>query len=356
MVLVDVYSGFLGAGKTTLIRKMLRDVYAGEKVVLLENEFGEVGIDGAFMKDSKIQITEMNSGCICCSLAGDLGDALYQLVHDYSPDRILVEPSGVGKLSDVIRAIENNRETCDLEVSCVCTVVDAQKCRVYLKNFAEFYENQIKNAGTIVLSRSQNLSPEKLKAVVELIRAQNPQATIITTPWEELDGGVIFDAMKHKPLLDLFEDEKYEHHHDHDDDDDEHEHEHHHHDHDDDDDDEHEHEHEHEHHHGHEHHHHHHDHDGHDADEVFTSIGFETANRYTEEGLREALAQLSSMEYGMVLRAKGILQAEDGGWIHFDYVPGEADLRRGSADYTGRLCVIGSALDEAGLSELFGIR
>lgn len=344
MIDVDVYSGFLGAGKTTLIKKMLKDVYKNEKVVLLENEFGEVGIDGAFMKEAEIQVTEMNSGCICCSLAGDLGDALKKLVDTYSPDRIIVEPSGVGKLSDVVKAIKNNEEECGLNVKCTCAVVDAVKCRVYLKNFAEFFENQIENAGTIVLSRTQNLSDEKLKACIALIREHNAQATIITTPWESLDGNIIMEAMEHKSLIEHDDDDDHDHDHEH------------HHDHDHDHDHEHHHDHDHDHHdHEHDHDHHHHDHDDHDADEVFTSVGFETTNKYSEKDILSMLSALSNMEYGMVLRAKGILMSDDGRWLHFDYVPGEPDIRYGTPDYTGRLCVIGSALDEQGLKELFRI-
>ena len=368
MINVDVYTGFLGAGKTTLITKMLKDVYKNEKVVLLENEFGEVGIDGGFLKESSIEITELNSGCICCSLAGDLGDALKMLAETYHPDRIIVEPSGVGKLSDVVSAIMDSAEELDLKISAVCAVVDAAKCRVYLKNFAEFYENQIENAGTIVLSRSQNLSDEKLDAVVKLIREHNSEATIITTPWDEIDGEIIFSAMLHKPLIG--EIELHNHH----DDDCEceecahgHEHEHHHHHHGEDCDcdechDEHHHHHHHEHgedcdchdhqHHDHEHGH---DHHHHHADEVFQSIGFETTKRFSEEELKNMLSKLSDMSYGMVLRAKGIVNGEDGKWIHFDYVPGEMNIRNGGADYTGRLCVIGSALDEESLKELFEV-
>ena len=330
MIQVDVYSGFLGAGKTTLIKKMLKEVYAGEKIVLLENEFGEVGIDGGFMKDAGIQITEMNSGCICCSLAGELAPALQKLAEDFSPSRILVEPSGVGKLSDVIRAIEKS----GMKVSSTCAVVDARKCKVYLKNFAEFFTDQIEKAGTIVLSRTDGLSQDKLTACVDLLRSHNPRATIITTPWDQLSGKSIQTAMQHLPLI---QEEEHEHHHDHD-----HGHEHNH---------EHEHEHDHHHHDGdcgcHHHHHH--------ADEVFQSVGMETPRQYSEEELRQMLGRLSGMEYGTVLRAKGILPGSDGTWIHFDYVPGDFEIRHGTPDYTGRLCVIGSQLDEEAIRELFAI-
>ena len=383
MTKVDIFSGFLGAGKTTLIKKLIAEAYKGMQLVLIENEFGEIGIDGGFMADAGIQVNELNSGCICCSLVGDFADALHQVVEKYHPDRILIEPSGVGKLSDIIRAVVNVE---GMEVNSATAVCDAGKCRMYMKNFGEFYDDQVKHAGAIVLSRTGNISEEKLHTALELLRAANPEATIITTPWEQLDGKQMLEAIEHtdtleKALKELLahpadddddddDEHEHEHHHHHDDDDDdEHEHEHHHH-HDDDDDDEHEHEHhhhhddddehEHEHHHhdehGHHHHHHHH-HDGeHDADEVFISWGQETAKKFTADEITKILAALDDAEkYGAVLRAKGIVDASDGGWIHFDHVPGEADVRRGPAGVTGRLCVIGSDLKEDALKELFGI-
>ena len=377
MTKIDVYSGFLGAGKTTLIKKLIKEAYAGEKVVLIENEFGEIGVDGGFLKDSGVNITEMNSGCICCSLVGDFAKALKQVEEQYAPDRIIIEPSGVGKLSDVIRAVERaNVENSVLNA--FCAVVDANKCKMYMKNFGEFFIDQVKNASCVVLSHTTGMSEEKLHACIEALKAVNPDANYVTAEWDKLDGKTILAAMEKKDSLDaelkkLAEEYEHEHHHHDDDDDDddccchdhEHEHEHHHHDDDDDDDDccchDHEHEHEHHHHdddddddccchdheHEHEHHHHHH------ADEVFTSWGLETAHKFTGEELKSALLALQNEEkYGTVLRAKGIV---DGGehWWHFDYVPGEPDVRTGAAGATGRLCVIGCKLNEDALKELF---
>lgn len=388
MTKIDVYSGFLGAGKTTLIKKLIKEAYAGEKVVLIENEFGEIGVDGGFLKDSGVNITEMNSGCICCSLVGDFAKALKQVEEQYAPDRIIIEPSGVGKLSDVIRAVERaNVENSVLNA--FCAVVDANKCKMYMKNFGEFFIDQVKNASCVVLSHTTGMSEEKLHACIEALKAVNPDANYVTAEWDKLDGKTILAAMEKKDSLDaelkkLAEEYEHEHHHHDDDDDDDccchdHEHEHHHHDDDDDDDDCccHDHEHEHHHHddddddcccHEHEHHHHHHDdddddccchghehehHHHHHADEVFTSWGLETAHKFTGEELKNALQALQNEEkYGTVLRAKGIV---DGGehWWHFDYVPGEPDVRTGAAGATGRLCVIGCKLNEDALKELF---
>ena len=377
MTVIDIYSGFLGAGKTTLIKKMISEAYKGQKLVLIENEFGEIGIDGGFLKEAGIQITEMNSGCICCSLVGDFGTALKQVIHDYHPDRILIEPSGVGKLSDVMVAVEKAAEH-EAVLGATVAVADASKVKLYMKNFGEFYNNQIETAGCIVLSRTQNVPEAKLKAAVELIRQHNDRATLVTTPWDELTGEQLKEAMEANPTLDDMmqeliraheeeeaehEHEHHHHHHDehdeehehhHHDDEDEDEHEHHHHHHDDEDEDEHDHSHcDHE--HGpceHEHHHHHHHH----ADEVFTSWGRETTKQYTEEEIRNALAALdNALEYGIILRAKGIVPAADGRWIHFDHVPGEIDVRFGPADVIGKLCVIGSKIDEAAIAELFGV-
>ena len=381
MTKIDIFSGFLGAGKTTLIKKLLKEALSGEKVVLIENEFGEIGIDGGFMKEAGIQVTEMNSGCICCSLVGDFGKALRQVIDQYHPDRILIEPSGVGKLSDVIRAVEGvEKDIPEAEMGSFVTVADAGKCRMYVKNFGEFFLNQIEYAGTILLSRTQGMSQEKLEAVVALLREHNAKARIITTPWDEISGETILAAMQddHDLAADMLatvmaehhdddDDDECCHHHHHDhDDDDEDEHEHHHHDHDDDDEDEHEHHHhdhedeEHEHHHHYDengvcscgHHHHHH---GHDADEVFVSWGTETVRKFGEDELSAMLSQLDGGEYGLVLRAKGIVPCTDGGWIHFDYTPGEQNIRKGPADYTGRLCVIGSKLVDEKLAKLFGV-
>ncbi len=382
MTKIDVFSGFLGAGKTTLIKKLLKEAYAGEKLVLIENEFGEIGIDGGFMKDAGIQVTEMNQGCICCSLVGDFGKALAQVLEQFHPDRILIEPSGVGKLSDVLKAVMNVQND-DLVLNTYTTVVDASKIKMYMKNFGEFYKNQVETAKTIILSRSQKLSEEKLAEALAMIRQLNEHATIVTTPWDDINGKQILEAMEIKNSFaeELLKDEGIcpvcGHHHD-DDDDDDHECCHHHHDHDDDDEDEHEHHHhdddhecchhhhdhdgdedEHEHHHhdgeecscGHHHHHHH----GHDADEVFSNFGVETAKKFTREELENSLSRLSSEEYGTVLRAKGIVAGADGTWFHFDFVPEEFEVRTGSADVTGRMCVIGAKLAEDKIKALFGV-
>lgn len=331
MTKVDIISGFLGAGKTTLIKKLIQDVFSGQKIVLIENEFGEIGIDGGFLKDAGINITEMNSGCICCSLVGDFGKALKEVTEKFSPDRIIIEPSGVGKLSDVRAAVENAAEDAGLVLNALTTVADASKIKMYMKNFGEFYNNQIENAAAVILSRTQKLSEEKQMKAAELIREKNPKAVIVTTPWDELTGSQILEAMEGTDALAqklLEEVHVHEHHH-------EHEHEHHHHEHgeacgcg-----------------------HHHHDHD---ADEVFTSWGRETPRKYTREEVEHIMKTLSdSEEYGVVLRAKGMLPCADGTWIHFDLVPGEYEIRTGSSDYTGRLCVIGSNLREDELSRLF---
>ena len=368
MIKIDIISGFLGAGKTTLIKKLLTEAYCGQKVVLIENEFGEIGIDGGFMKDAGIEITEMNSGCICCSLVGDFGEALKKVIDQFKPDRIVIEPSGVGKLSDVVRAAAQV-ESDNVKINARTVVADVNRCKLYVKNFGEFYNNQIESATCIVLSRTQNVPQDKLDAALELLREHNAEAVIITTPWDQLDGAAILKAMEEgdrdlaKELLD--EEDVCPvcgHHHHDDDDDDEHEHEHHHHHHDDDDDDDddddececgHEHHH-HDHEHEHEHHHHHHHH-GHDADEIFTSWGVNTARKFTVEGIDAILTALDGGNYGQILRSKGIVPAEDGSWIYFDYVPEEHDIRTGSADITGKLCVIGSNLDETGLKTLFGV-
>ena len=395
MTKIDIVSGFLGAGKTTLIKKLLAEAYPGEKLVLIENEFGEINIDGGFLKESGIQISEMSAGCICCSLVGDFNKSLKQVSAQFHPDRILIEPSGVGKLSDVIVAVENTAaEDPELKLNSFVTVADATKVKVYMKNFGEFYNNQIESAGTIILSRTQKLTEEKLQAAVAMLREKNPDAAIITTPWDELDGKTILRAIEKVSLADELlakmraehEAEEAEHHHHHHHDEDEHEH-HHHHDHDEDecddpdcachhhhDDDEDDHDHEHHHHHDHEHeeheHHHHHDHDGdecddpdccchdhhhhHHADEVFTSWGVETPKTFTAQGIDHILEELDSGEYGKILRAKGIVNGEDG-WLEFDYVPEEHDVRPGHPDYTGRLCVIGAELKEDALKVLFGV-
>ena len=382
MTKIDVFSGFLGAGKTTLIKKLLKEAYAGEKLVLIENEFGEIGIDGGFMKDAGIQVTEMNQGCICCSLVGDFGKALAQVLEQFHPDRILIEPSGVGKLSDVLKAVMNVQSD-DLVLNTYTTVVDASKIKMYMKNFGEFYKNQVETAKTIILSRSQKLSEDKLAEALAMIRQLNEHATIVTTPWDDINGKQILEAMEIKNSFaeELLKDEGIcpvcGHHHDDDDDDCDHDHEHHHH-HDDDDhecchhhdhdDDEHEHHHDHECcHHDHdedenEHHHHdgecgcghHHHHHGHDADEVFSNFGVETAKKFTREELENALSKLSGEEYGTVLRAKGIVAGADGVWYHFDFVPEEYEVRTGSADVTGRMCVIGAKLAEDKIKALFG--
>ena len=393
MTKIDIVSGFLGAGKTTLIKKMLAEAYKGEKLVLIENEFGEISIDGGFLKDSGVQISEMSSGCICCSLVGDFATALKEVKEQFQPDRILIEPSGVGKLSDVIVAVEDTvRDVPDMRLNSFVTVADASKVKVYMKNFGEFYNNQIESAGTIILSRTQKLSQEKLEAAVAMLREKNPEAAILTTPWDQLDGMTILAAVEKVSLADEMlakmraeheaEEAEHEHEHHHHHDHDEEEHGHHHHDHDEDEEHEHHHhhdhdedeEHEHHHHHDHdededhEHHHHHHDgeecddpdcachhdhHHHHHADEVFTSWGGETVKRYTEEEIGRILTALDSGEYGAILRAKGIVAAQDGRWLHYDYVPEEHEVRYGAADYTGRICVIGSELKEDKLKELF---
>lgn len=370
MTKVDIFSGFLGAGKTTLIKKLIAEAFKGQKLVLIENEFGEIGIDGGFLKDSGIQITEMNSGCICCTLVGDFGNALKDVMKQFNPDRIIIEPSGVGKLSDVIKAIQDVADEAGIVVNNFVAVVDAGKCKMYMKNFGEFFNNQIEYAKTIILSRTQNCSEEKLATAVQLIREHNDKAVLITTPWDELDGAKILEAMEEKSK---FEDELLEaagicpecghhhedgeeccghdhHHHHHDDDDDEDEHEHHHH-HDDED--------EHEHHQGHHHsdddRHHHHGHEGHHhADEVFTSVGIETTKKFTEAEIADILKRLDySEEFGTILRAKGIVAATEGEWIHFDHVPEEYEIRRGSADVIGKICVIGSKINEEQIKALF---
>ena len=376
MAKIDIISGFLGAGKTTLIKKLVADAFQGEKLVIIENEFGEIGIDGGFLKESGIQITEMNSGCICCSLVGDFGNALKDVLERYSPDRVIIEPSGVGKLSDVIKAVKNIGD--DVKINSTATVVDASKCKMYMKNYGEFYNNQIESAGTIILSRTQNVSEEKLAKVLTMIKEKNDEASVITTPWDQIDGKKILDAME---KVNTLEKELLEEHHHHDG-----EcgcgHEHHHHDHDGECGCGHEHHHHdhdeecgcgHEHHHdhdeecgcGHEHHHdhdgecgcgHHHEHGHHHADDVFTSWGVETAHKFTEEELRDIVSKLASdKSFGDVLRAKGIVASDEGEWFHFDLVPEETELRRGAADYTGRICVIGSNLNEDAIKELFHV-
>ncbi len=391
MTKIDIISGFLGAGKTTLIKKLLEEAYKDEQVVLIENEFGEIGIDGGFLKDAGVNITEMNSGCICCSLVGDFGAALHDVIEQYHPDRVIIEPSGVGKLSDVIRAVQRAAETTPMELNCFIAVADATKCKMYMKNFGEFFNNQIEHANTIILSRTQNMSEEKLSATVAQLREHNGDAIIITTAWEDITGKQILEAMEthqHDVVAQLMaEDDHHEdecddpdccchhdhaHHHHH-----EHEHEHHHehehehrHHHDGDECDDPEcschHDHDHEHHHAHEHHHHHdgecsdpscscHDHHHHHADEVFTSWGVETPHKFTDEDINSALTALDSGKYGTILRAKGIVPAADGGWIHFGYVPFEHNVRRGAAEVTGRLCVIGAQLKEDDVAALFHI-
>ena len=388
MTRIDIFSGFLGAGKTTLIRKLIAEAYRGEKLVLIENEFGEIAIDGGFLQDAGVEITEMNSGCICCTLVGDFTKALRKVMDDFAPDRILIEPSGVGKLSDVARAVERVEGAV---IGSRVTVVDASKARMYARNFGEFFNDQVENADLIVLSRTDVAPEAKVVAAAELLKALNPNAKLISTPWDRLDGAQIRETMEHDALHEEMErlrhEHEHHHHHDHDedecgdpecechhhhhdeDDDDGHEHHHHHHHDHDDDEDEHEHHHHHDdengvcecgHHHDddededeeHEHHHHHHHH----ADEIFTSWGHETARRFTESGIRAILAQLDDeAKYGVVLRAKGIVDASDGEWIYFDYVPGEIDVRRGSPAVTGRFCVIGSKMNEGALKELFGL-
>ncbi|MDE7219657.1 MAG: GTP-binding protein [Oscillospiraceae bacterium] len=389
MTKVNVISGFLGAGKTTLIKKLLDEALKGEKIVLIENEFGEIGIDGGFLKDAGVEISEMNSGCICCSLVGDFGEALKKVMDQFHPDRILIEPSGVGKLSDVIRAVQDVAENVpEMQLGCAVTVADASKAKVYLKNFGEFYANQVQYAGAIILSRTQKLDAEKLEKAVALLRERNEKAPIVTTPWDQLTGAQLLSAMENGNTLaaDLLAEEEEDacpvcgghHHHHHGHDEDGHECGCHHHDHDEQDHghDGHEHHHDHEccHYHdheGHDHHdhahedhdhecchhdhHHHHHHHGHDADEVFASWGVETTRTFTAEKLESILTVLDSGRYGAVLRAKGIVSVGDGTWLHFDYVPEEHQVRTGPADYTGRLCVIGGKLDEAGLKALFEV-
>lgn len=379
MTKIDIFSGFLGAGKTTLIKKLLTEAYKGEQVVLIENEFGEIGIDGGFLKEAGIEIREMNSGCICCSLVGDFGEALKEVIEKYHPDRIIIEPSGVGKLSDVIKAVQKVEDAVDIKLNSFTTIVDVTKCKMYMKNFGEFFSNQIEYAGTIILSRTdtEKATEEKIVAAVEIIRSLNKKAAVITTPVEKLAGEKILDIMENNRSLEkeLMEEEacpvcgghhhhEHEHHHDHEEcgcGHDYHEHEHHHHDHKECGcgHDHHEHEH---HHHDHEEcgcghdHHHEHDHHHHHADEVFTSWGKETVKTYSQDEIKNILDTLSNDEsYGMILRAKGMVEGKDGQWIYFDMVPGEADIREGSADYTGRICVIGSKIQEDKLSELFGI-
>ena len=397
MTKIDIVSGFLGAGKTTLIKKLLKDALAGTRVVLIENEFGEIGIDGGFLKESGIEIREMNSGCICCSLVGDFGTSLREVMDTYAPERILIEPSGVGKLSDVMKAIRDAAEGSDMELNSAVAVVDASKCMIYIKNFGEFFVNQIEYAGTIILTRTDKVSDAKIAECVELLRQHNDKATIITTPIAELDGKQILTTIEGKADLqaqilaevmeehDDDDEDEHEHHHHHHDDEDEHEHHHHHHDddddedehehhhhhhHDDDDEDEHEHHHHHDHDHehaevvvdekgnriyrSHDHHHHHHHHGGHDADEIFVSWGMETPARYSQDEIREILAQLDDEEkYGIVLRSKGMVPDAEGRWVHFDYVPEETEVRYGAADVTGKICVIGAQLKEDALADLF---
>ena len=377
MTKIDIVSGFLGAGKTTLIKKLLAEAFQGEKLVLIENEFGEISIDGGFLKESGVQISEMSSGCICCSLVGDFNKALKDVHQQFAPDRILIEPSGVGKLSDVIVAVENTvKDVPDMKLNSFVTVADATKVKVYMKNFGEFYNNQIESAGTIILSRTQKLTQEKLEAAVALLREKNPNAAILTTPWDELDGKTILSAIEKVSLADELlermqaehaaDEAEHHHHHEHCCHHDHEEHDHCHHDHDEDEHCHH-HEHDHEDHDEHEHHHHHHDgeecddphcgchHHHHHADEVFTSWGVETVKVFTESELETILTALDSGDYGAILRAKGIVHSEDGKWLHFDFVPEEHQVRFGAADYTGRLCVIGSQLKEDKLAELFGL-
>ena len=388
MTKVDIISGFLGAGKTTFIKKLIEDVFPGERLVLIENEFGEIGIDGGFLKDAGVEITEMNSGCICCTLVGDFSKALQKVLVDYTPDRVIIEPSGVGKLSDVVKAIEGVKDEADIEIDGRITVVDGKKAKIYLKNFGEFFNNQVEHASTIVISRTQMMTDEKVEECVHMLREKNAEATIISTPWEELGKDAVLHALQHGAEIEgileehVHEHDEHEHHYHHDDEcgcghDHEHHHDHeeheHHHDHDHE---EHEHHHDHDHecgcghdhdHEEHEHHHHdhdhecgcghdHHDHHHHHADEVFTSWGRETIKKYTKENLEKMLEALSaSDEYGIILRAKGMLPAEDGTWIYFDMVPEETEIREGAPEYTGRLCVIGSKLNEDKLAELFGL-
>ena len=399
MTKIDIVSGFLGAGKTTLIKKLIKDALAGSRGVLIENEFGEIGIDGGFLKEAGIEIREMNSGCICCSLVGDFGTSLREVMNQYAPDRILIEPSGVGKLSDVMKAVQDAAEGSDMALNSAVAVVDASKCKLYMKNFGEFFINQVECAGTIILTRTDKASDARIAECVEILREHNPKATIITTPLAELDGKQILTTIEGKAdlqteILEEFmreqeeEEEEHEHHHHHhhddedehehhhhhhhdDEDEDEDEHEHHHHHHDDEDEDEHEHHHHHHHHDhdhaevevdengnriykSHSHHHHHHHHGGHDADEIFASWGMETPAKYSQEEIREILEKLDDTEtYGFVLRSKGMVPDGEGHWIHFDYVPEETEVRLGAADVTGKICVIGSGLKEDALADLF---
>lgn len=372
MTKVDIFSGFLGAGKTTLIKKLIAEAYGDEKLVLIENEFGEIGIDGGFLKETGVQVNEMNSGCICCTLVGDFGRALQQVIDEYAPQRILIEPSGVGKLSDVIIAVQDLHNE-NIELNGFTTVVDAKKCKFYMKNFGEFYENQVEHASSIILSHVDGMDQKKLDECIEILRAHNDSASIVTTSWDEISGAQILETMEQKKTLSAeldklreeayaHEHEHHHHHHDHDHDHEEHEHdheehehehhEHHHHDHD------HE-EHEHEHHHEHHHHDHDHDHDHHGhhhADEVFSEIGVHTAHKYTKQQIEDALRVLDNFtECGQVLRAKGIVEGEDGSWLHFDYVPGEGEVREGTAETTGMICVIGVDLEEERIKELFSL-
>lgn len=379
MTKVDIISGFLGAGKTTFIKQLINQVYAGDKLVLIENEFGEIGIDGGFLKDAGVEITEMNSGCICCTLVGDFSRALQKVLDEYQPDRVIIEPSGVGKLSDIVKAIEDVKEVADIEISGKIAVVDGKKAKLYLKNFGEFFEDQVKHASTIVISRTQMMTDEKVEECVRMLREENAEATIISTPWEQLGKDAILHALEHAEIHVEHDHHHEHHHHGHEHDDEccghEHHHEHHHHGHDDECC---EHDHHHEHHHhghehdgeccGHDHHHHHHDHEcgcGHDhhhdhhhhhADEVFTSWGRETAHKYTDEELDFIVKRLSETNaYGTILRAKGIVAMTDGSWKQFDLVPEESEVREGQADYTSRICVIGTDLKEADLAKLFSI-
>ena len=374
MTKIDIFSGFLGAGKTTLIKKLIKEAFAGQQVVLIENEFGEIGIDGGFLKESGIQINELNAGCICCSLVGDFRTALQQVVEQYHPDRIVIEPSGVGKLSDVTRAVEGVAEHLDVQLSSFVTVADVNKVKMYMKNFGEFYDDQISHASCIILSRTQNATEEKIAAAVAMLREKNPTATIVTTAWDALTGEQILKAMSTKDDFkaeliamaakaneehaheDEEEEHEHHHHHDHDDDHDEHCCCGHHHDDDDDED-----EHEHHHHHDHDDHdehcccgHHHHHHHGHDADEVFTSWGVETAKKFSKADIEHALTELDTGNYGMILRSKGIVDGGADGWLEFDYVPGEWEVRARGADVGGKLVVIGSKLDEKAIAALFG--
>ncbi len=383
MTKVDIFSGFLGAGKTTLIKKLIEEAYGDEQIVLIENEFGEISVDSGFLKDTGIKINEMTAGCICCTLVGDFGRALAEVIETYHPDRILIEPSGVGKLSDVIIAVQDLHND-DIELNGFTTVVDAKKARVYMTNFGEFYINQIEHASSIILSHVDGLSQQKLDKVIELLRQHNDHASIVTTPWDQISGKSILETMEQKKTLsaelDKLREEAYaheaeHHHHDHDHDHDDHDHDHHHdHDHDDHDHDHDDHDHPHDHHHDHDHdhedhdhhhhhdhdhdhdHHHHHDHDHHHADEIFDEFGVYTAHKFTADQITEALGKLTNFaEYGQVLRAKGIVEGEDGQWLHFDYVPGEPEVRNGSAETTGMICVIGVGLEKEAIEELFGL-